>query len=74
MVLGGCLMTHMDDPVAKHIKAMILRTTWKASDDEGQSGTSETLNQIVRTLRRFPNYPYNPYHPHAHLGDEDPKA
>lgn len=48
-------MTHMNDQVAKHIKAMIQRIRWK--DPENREGDSkpDTLNQIIRTLRRGPD-------------------
>jgi hypothetical protein len=56
VVLGGCRMTHMDDQVAKHIKEMILRITWRPLDNQEQPRKPDTLNQIVRMLRRGPEH------------------
>jgi hypothetical protein len=52
-------MTHRDDEIAKHIKAMILRITRRPPDDQEQPRKPDTVSQIVRILRRGPDYPYD---------------
>jgi hypothetical protein len=44
-------MTHRDDEIAKHIKAMILRITRRLPDDQEQPRKPDTVSQIVRILR-----------------------
>jgi hypothetical protein len=58
VVLGGCLMTHMDDEIAKHIEEIIRRVVRKPSENQGQPIRLGTLNQVVRMLRRG-HYPMN---------------
>jgi hypothetical protein len=48
-------MTHMDDQVAKHIKAMIQRIRRKSTVKHEDHSKPDTLNQIIRTLRRGPD-------------------
>lgn len=55
MVLGGCLMTHMDDQVLEHIKQMIRHAMRKAPENQEDSRAPDTLNEIIRTLRRGPD-------------------
>jgi hypothetical protein len=55
MVLGGCLMTHVDDQVAKHIQAMIRLAMRKAPEDQERPRKPDTLNEIIRSLRRGPD-------------------
>jgi hypothetical protein len=52
-------MTHMDDQIAKHIKAMIRRTMRSPSEDQEERSKSGTLNQVVHAFRRGPDYPYD---------------
>jgi len=66
VVLGGCLMTHMDDQVAEHIKKLIRHAMQKAPEDQEDSRTSDTLNQIIRTLRRGPDRVHNLIPPRCH--------
>ncbi|MBM1169641.1 hypothetical protein [Microvirga arabica] len=68
-------MTHMDDQVAKHIKAMIRRITRKAPDNPEKPWQPETLHRAVRTLKGGPDYAYDllPF-THSSWRDEGPKS
>jgi hypothetical protein len=59
VVLGGCLMTHMDDQIANHIKGIIRRATRKPREAQEQPKRPDTLNQVVRILRRGHDQPLN---------------
>jgi hypothetical protein len=73
--LKGCLMTHMDDQIAKHIRTMILRVMQKPSDSQKQPSKPDTLNQVVQALRRGPISPYDLVFPTgAAWGDGRPKT
>jgi hypothetical protein len=52
-------MTHMDDEVAKHIKAMIQRIRRKPTEDHGGDSKPDTLNRVVRILRGR-DHPFDP--------------
>jgi hypothetical protein len=45
-------MTHMDDQVAKHIKAILRQIAQKAPDKKECPCERNPLHQIVRTLRK----------------------
>jgi hypothetical protein len=50
-------MTHMDDQVAKHIKAMIRRIRQKHPEPQDESPKPDELNRVVKILRSR-DYPY----------------
>jgi hypothetical protein len=51
-------MTHMDDQVAKHIKAMIRKIRTNPSESQKEAPKPDTLNRVVHILRRH-DYPYD---------------
>ena len=68
-------MTHMDDEIATHIKAMILRITRRPPDNQEQPRKPDTVSQIVRILRRGPDYPYDLMPPiRSSWWDDTPKT
>jgi hypothetical protein len=75
VVLGGCLITHLDNEIGKHIKEIIRRVVRKPPDNQEQSRKPDTINQIVRTLRRGPEYPYDLMFPtHSSWPDDGSKT
>ena len=52
MVLEGCLMTHMDDQVAKHIKAMIRRISRKPTENQERDPKPDTINRVAKIAKR----------------------
>ena len=52
-------MTHMDDQVAKHIKAVIQKIRQKRPENHEDESKPDTLSQIIRTLRRGPDRIHN---------------
>jgi hypothetical protein len=60
--LNGCLMTHMDEQIAKHIKEMVARVARKANGNPEPPTRSDTLIQVVQALRSRPDYPYDLMH------------
>jgi hypothetical protein len=53
-------MTHMDDQVAKHVKAMIHRIRRKPTENHDGDRKPDTLDRVVRILRRGPEQSYDP--------------
>jgi hypothetical protein len=45
--LKGCLMTHMDEQIAKHIKEMVARIARTANGSPEPLTRSDTLIQVV---------------------------
>ncbi|WP_201865159.1 hypothetical protein [Microvirga soli] len=53
-------MTHMDDQLAKHIKAMIQKIRHKPTEDHEGGSEPDALKRLVRILRRSPEWSYDP--------------